>query len=152
MGIYTNLESALEQCKKPVPVRQSGDCEKLLFVIQTADVDQIPIDKTNIHPYFFLLKFEDTLKFQYRFSLKPLPYSDQLDDDIFDMVSIEYLRSQSPIHITGLGEEWVQQYLQPDEQLRAAVSAKLRRYDQMTDEEMHDTLYHAVSATASAAL
>jgi len=99
-----------------------GDPGEVLFTLAAARENQIRIEKELFDTYLFLLKQDGVLRFSYPFRFQPLPVSDLLHEDLYNLTQAGFVKSSSPIGITDRGVGWLKEKVAWSE-----VSGDLRR-------------------------
>lgn len=103
------------------------DTGNLLLMFRAADLAKLAIEERDSDSLVFLMQSERLIPFGYALRLKPLPYSERLHNDIYNLVQSHYLERKSPVYITGLGSDWVkgllERYLYTEDILNPVVDA-----------------------------
>jgi uncharacterized protein YwgA len=83
-----------------------SDSEKILGLIVEAELDGITIDEQYLDSYVYLMRERQNIPFGYTFIFHPLPYSDQLREDVVGLKMAGYIISGS-IKSTQKGKKYV---------------------------------------------
>jgi len=120
-----------------------GDPGKVLLVLEAAKATNVVVQKELLDTYIFLLKEQRILPFEYFFRFRPLPVSDLLHEDLYNLSQAGFVRSASPIVITDHGLKWLGERVPPgqSETLLNQIGGPLATYSQMTQSELSRTVY-----------
>jgi len=83
------------------------ESEKVLLLAQEVKRRDVEFDEENASSLVFLLKQEGQVPFHYRFTFNPLPYSEELLDDLATLHEAGYLGVLSPIALQDKGSQWI---------------------------------------------
>ena len=84
-----------------------SDSEKVLAFIEVANEHDIKFDEQLLDSYIYLLKVNCNIPFGYSFVFHPLPYSNELRQDLMGLKMAGYAVSGS-ILVTDKGKKWIQ--------------------------------------------
>ena len=100
----------MEQVTMP-EVQGLGDPGGVLFTLAAAKENRLSVDKDLFDTYLFLLRSDGVLTFNYAFRFQPLPVSDLLRDDLYNLTQAGFVAASSPVLITEFGIEWLKHKL-----------------------------------------
>ena len=120
------------------------DAGKLVVTFGASHKKDIRISEEKLDSYIFLLNSDGVLPFSYSFRFEPLPYSQMLRDDAYNLVQAGYLGKASPLWITQSGLTWMQEWLSAQESgetLLSALGNALENYAKYDERALFKTVY-----------
>jgi uncharacterized protein YwgA len=119
-----------EKTKLPMSSDQLAllETEKVLVLAQETGRRRIQFDEEDANSFVFLLKQDFEVPFLYRFTFNPMPYSEELIDDIETLSKAGYLQTSSPISLEEKGRRWIEQNQERFRPFTSILSKALDRF------------------------
>ena len=122
------------------------ETEKVLVLVQETDQRQIQFDEEDASSLIFLLKQDLKVPFLYRFTFNPMPYSEELVDDIETLHQAGYLQTSSPVSLEDKGRQWIEQNQDRFQLFTNLLSRALDRFGSFDKALMRRHAYNVATA------
>ncbi len=124
-------------------VDRLGDPGGVLFTLAAAKEDGLEMEEDLFDSYVYLLRLDGVLNFKYSFRFQPLPVSDLLREDIYNLTQAGYLERASPIEITTVGMRWLRGIIPWDaaQPLLRTVADSLASFSRYSRRELSKVVY-----------
>jgi hypothetical protein len=132
----------MEGVTRPIEERL-GDPGKVLLVLGASKAGNLQMEKDVFDTYLFLLREDKVLNLSYFFRFQPLPVSDLLRDDVYNLTQAGFIQSFSPMSITPHGLTWLRQSLsaKEEEESFSKLAGPLGGYCGLSRNELSRVVY-----------
>jgi uncharacterized protein YwgA len=125
---------------------QVFEAEKLLFTFYEAEKLNITICTEKINPYVFLMCNRYKIPIYYPFRFNPVPYSEELVDDMESLKRAGHITYSSPIAITQKGKARVEQRLDDFLFLSENIEKTLKELSKWDDKLLFQAIYDTITS------
>ena len=121
------------------------EAEKLLLMIYESDRLRAPICMEKVNPYVYLMRARYEVPLYYRFRFNPLPYSEELVDDLESLKIAGHITYSSPIEITQKGVARIEKKLIDFLHLSEAIGRALGEMSKWDDKLLFKAVYDTIT-------
>lgn len=126
-------------------MEQILEAEKLLLTIYDANKLGIGLSTERINPYIYLLRSRYEVPFYYSFRFNPLPYSEELMEDLESLRNGGNISYDSPIVITDKGRERIECRKAILKALSDSIRKPLDEMSRWDDKLLFQAIYNTIT-------
>jgi len=126
-------------------MEQVLEAEKLLLTVYEANKLRVPISTERINPYIYLLRNRYEIPFYYAFRFNPLPFSEELMDDLESLRNGGNVSYGSPIKITDKGTERIERRKANLKPLSDGIDKALDEMSRWDDKLLFQAIYNTIT-------
>lgn len=123
---------------------QLNDKEKLIALFAGLNKNQSEfrgIERKNLSALIYLIGKDAEGSFLYNFIVRTNPFSDDLEEDLDDLLRARLLQTGSPITITNLGEEYYESLGENAAQFFETIKDSLIQLVKMSYSDLQELVY-----------
>lgn len=121
------------------------DAEKLLLTLYKANKMGIPISTETINSYIYLLRNQYKIPFYYAFRFNPLPYSEELIDDLGGLRNGGNITYKSPIVVTDKGSKRIEKKMTNLEEIANNIEKALKEISGWDNKLIFQAIYNTIT-------
>ena len=126
-------------------MEQVLEAEKLLFAIYEAHKLKIDICKEKINPYVYLMRNRYGVPLYYSFRFTPVPYSEELEDDLISLKTAGHISFSSPITIADKGLERIKERIDQLSSLSKSIDKALEEMSGWDNKLLFQEVYNTAT-------
>lgn len=128
-----------------VTMAQVLEAEKLLLTLYSANKLGMPVSTETINPYVYLLRNTYKVPLYYSFRFNPLPYSDELMNDLESLKRGGNIEYKSPIVMTDKGIERIEARMSKLRDISGNIEEALKEMSKWDDKSLFQAVYNTIT-------
>jgi uncharacterized protein YwgA len=121
------------------------EAEKLLLAVYEASRLKIALCREKINPYVYMMRIHYSIPLYYPFRFNPLPYSEELEDDLESLKNAGHICFSSPIEITEKGQERIRERMNEFSSLSNEIGKALTEMSRWDDRLLFQAIYNTIT-------